>query len=71
MIINNKAFKIVMHALLVFLVIACVMPFWLLFVSSLTSETALARSGYNFIFTEMSTDAYQYLWGVRNSIARA
>ena len=71
MIVNNKAFKVVMYALLIFLVIACVMPFWLLFVSSLTSETALAQTGYNFVFTEFSTDAYQYLWGVRGSIGRA
>lgn len=71
MIVNNKAFKVVMHILLIFLVIACVMPFWLLFVSSLTSETALAKTGYSFVFTEVSTDAYQYLWGVRASIIRA
>ena len=71
MITNNKAFKIVMYALLVFLIIACVMPFWMLFVSSLTSETALAKSGYNFVFTETSTAAYEYLWGVRASIFRA
>ena len=71
MITNNKAFKIVMYALLIFLIIACVMPFWMLFVSSLTSETALAKTGYNFVFTETSTAAYEYLWGVRGSILRA
>ena len=71
MITKNLAFKIVMYALLAFLVLACVMPFWMLFVSSLTSETALAKSGYNFVFTEFSTAAYEYLWGVRGSILRA
>ena len=71
MITKNLAFKIVMYALLAFLVLACVMPFWMLFVSSLTSETALAKSGYNFVFTEFSTAAYEYLWGVRGSSLRA
>ena len=71
MITNNKAFKTVMYVFLVILIIACVMPFWMLFVSSLTSETALAKTGYNFVFTETSTAAYEYLWGVRGSILRA
>ncbi len=71
MINNNKAYSIFFNALLIFLVLACLIPFWLLIVSSFTSETMLQQNGYSLIPREWSTAAYEYLWNARGSIARA
>lgn len=71
MINDNKAYSIFFHALLIFLVLACIIPFWLLIASSLTSEATLVQDGYSMLPRELSFDAYEYLWGARGSIGRA
>ena len=47
MISQSKAFNIFVHALLVFLILCCVVPFWLLIASSFTSEASLVKNGYS------------------------
>ncbi len=71
MINNNKAYSIFFNVLLVFLVLACLIPFWLLIASSFTSETSLVQNGYSMLPREFSLDAYEYLWNARESIGRA
>jgi putative aldouronate transport system permease protein len=71
MINNSKAYSAISGALLVFLVLACLVPFWLLIAGSFTSETSLVQHGYSLFPKEWSMDAYTYLWGARNSIGRA
>lgn len=71
MINNNKAYSIFFNLLLIFLVLACLIPFWLLFASSFTSEATLVQNGYSLMPEEWSFSAYAYLWGARASIAKA
>ena len=71
MINNSKVFNVFVTIFLVLLVAACVIPFWLLFVSSFTSETSLVQNGYSLIPKEFSLSAYKYLWEARGSIGRA
>lgn len=71
MINNNKAYSVFFNALLIFLVLACLIPFWLLIASSFTSETSLVQNGYSMLPREFSLGAYEYLWNASGSILRA
>ena len=71
MISQSKAFNIFVHVLLVFLILCCVVPFWLLIASSFTSEASLVKNGYSLIPKEFSLAAYKYLWTAKGSIGRA
>jgi putative aldouronate transport system permease protein len=53
------------------LIAACIIPFWLLFVSSITSESYLVQHGYSLVPKEFSFAAYEYLWEAKDSIGRA
>lgn len=71
MINDNKAYAAFFNVLLVFLVLACLIPFWLLIASSFTSETTLVQNGYSLFPQEWNIGAYDYLWTTRGSIGRA
>jgi len=71
MISNSKAYSFFVNLLLALLIAACVIPFWLLFVSSVTSESYLVQHGYSLFPKEFSLDAYKYLWEAKDSIGRA
>lgn len=71
MINNSKVFNIFVNLLLAALIAACIIPFWLLFVSSVTSESYLIQHGYSLMPKEFSLDAYKYLWEAKDSIGRA
>ena len=71
MISQSKAFTVFVHVLLVFLILCCVVPFWLLIASSFTSEASLVKNGYSLIPKEFSLAAYKYLWTAKGSIGRA
>lgn len=70
MICKNKVFLFFVNLFLLFLVAICIIPFWLMFVSSITSETSLAQFGYSLWPREINLDSYRYLWTVRHPIAR-
>lgn len=61
MVVNDKKYQIVINAILIILALTCVMPFILLISSSVTSETALVKTGYCFWPTEIDFSAYKYL----------
>lgn len=71
MIHKSKAYTIVMGFIMLLLVLACVLPFCLLLVSSFSSEVALANYGYSFIPKDFSLNAYQYIWNVKGDVIRA
>lgn len=71
MICENKAFRFVTGFIVALLVAACLLPFFLLLASSLTSEQALALDGYSFFPSEFSLAAYEYIWGVKSDVLRA
>ncbi|OMF92540.1 sugar ABC transporter permease [Paenibacillus sp. FSL R7-0337] len=71
MIYKNKLYDIVMGFIMLLLVLACILPFILLLVSSLSSEAALTKYGYSFIPKDFSLTAYKYIWNVKADILRA
>ena len=50
------------HIVLFLLSLACMVPFVLLVVSSLTDEQSIIRNGYSFFPKEISFTAYEYIW---------
>lgn len=71
MIYKNKLYDIVMGCIMLLLVLACILPFILLLVSSFTSEATLTKYGYSFIPKDFSLTAYKYIWNVKADILRA
>ena len=53
------------------MVLACLIPFWLLIASSFTSESYLVKNGYSLTPKEFSLAAYQFLFTAKDSILRA
>lgn len=47
---------------MILVTICIVLPFILLFMSSITSESALVRDGYSFFQKEFSIHAYKFIW---------
>lgn len=71
MVYNNKPFRIMMTVFVGLLCLICLIPFILLFASSLTDEATLALHGYALFPRQFSLDAYSYLWNLRSPILRA
>lgn len=71
MINNSKVYNFFVTSLLALLIASCIVPFWLLFISSLTSENYLVQYGYSLLPREFSLAAYKYLWEAKDSIVRA
>ena len=59
------------HIVLILVSLACLIPFLLLFMSSITDETELLQNGYSFFPKHLSFEAYVYLWKSRKAISRA
>ncbi|MED4225585.1 carbohydrate ABC transporter permease [Neobacillus cucumis] len=59
------------HFLFIIACFACILPFILLFMSSVTDEASLLEEGYKFIPHKFSGEAYSYLLSHFNSIGRA
>jgi putative aldouronate transport system permease protein len=51
--------------------LAVILPFLLLFLSSVTSEQALLANGYSFLPEEFSLDAYAFIFNSKDKILRA
>ena len=68
---HNKIGQFFMHLICVLLCIACVAPFILLIVSSLTEEATLMRNGYSFWPEVWSLETYLYILRKGSTILRA
>lgn len=68
---SAKRFEILAHTVMSFMTICIVLPFILLFMSSITSETALVRDGYSFFPKEFSLDAYGFILDNAANVFRA
>lgn len=58
---QSKRFQFCIHIILILVTISIIMPFLLVFISSITDETTLIRSGYSFFPGELSLYAYQFI----------
>lgn len=61
MVENNKLQQTILHAVMIILSLACVLPFLLLLIASLSSEASLATNGYSFFPSEWSLGTYKYI----------
>ena len=60
---TNAAFSF----LFILLAVLCVIPVVFVIIISFSSEASIGKVGYNFIPAEWSTDAYEYVWHLRNT----
>lgn len=67
---KNRGYQAVLHCVFILLVLACILPFLLLIVSSVTEENTLIRYGYTLFPKKISFDAYRYLLVDSTSILR-
>ncbi|MDQ8736500.1 carbohydrate ABC transporter permease [Paenibacillus sp. LHD-38] len=68
---ENKAMQWFGHSFMILLSLACVIPFVLLLISSITSENEIVSNGYSFFPQELSMEAYKYLLGEGSDIFRS
>ncbi len=64
-------FDISVHAVFIFLSLACILPLLLVLGISLTAESSLTTEGYHLIPKEFSFEAYRYTFAASNTIFRA
>ena len=69
--IVNKRTQVILHIIMIILVLACILPFVLLIMASLTDEVVLTTKGYSFFPSKISFDAYRYLFSAAGRIVRA
>ena len=68
---HNRRFQIFANSILLLMAAGIVLPFLLLFMSSITEENTLIQNGYSFWPETFSMAAYSYIWNQRGQIFRA
>jgi len=68
---SNEMNQVSLNIVMTILALACLLPFALLFISSVTSEQSIVRNGYSFFPQEFSLAAYEYLWSQSSSLFKA
>lgn len=68
---ESRWIKWLAHGVLMTFSIACLIPFALLIISSISSEQSIINNGYTFFPQEFSLKAYDYLWAHWGELGRA
>ncbi|WP_240421295.1 carbohydrate ABC transporter permease [Paenibacillus periandrae] len=68
---ENRAWQWASHLILIVISLSCIIPFALLFMSSISEETSITKYGYQLFPKAYSFDAYSYLWKNASSILHA
>lgn len=68
---KNKIYQLCTHAILILMSISVILPFLLLFMSSITDENMLIKNGYSFFPEAFNLEAYSYIWNHRLKIFKA
>ena len=58
---DQKIFTFLSHFVMILVTILTVLPFLLVFISSITEENTLVLNGYSFFPEELSLYAYEYI----------
>ena len=58
---KTKRYQFWINLILIVMTLTIILPFLLVFISSITDETVLIRNGYSFFPEKISFYAYQYL----------
>ncbi|MFB9275308.1 carbohydrate ABC transporter permease [Cohnella cellulosilytica] len=65
---TNDMNQVAVHAIFIVLAALCLIPFALLFMSSVSSESSIVNNGYSFWPKEFSLEAYTYLWSQKSAM---
>lgn len=68
---RNRLFQYGSHIILILVALIIILPFLLVFMSSITDETTLITNGYSFFPEKFSLYAYQYIFSKGEKIFRA
>lgn len=68
---KSRQFQLLINIVMMVIVLTVVLPFLLVFISSITDENVLVRNGYSFFPQKISLYAYQYIIGQGGKILRA
>ncbi|MDO4305359.1 MAG: carbohydrate ABC transporter permease [Eubacteriales bacterium] len=68
---NNRIFQVVSNIIMILVTLMVVLPFLLIFISSITDENVLIANGYSFFPEKISLHAYQYILQQGGTILRA
>jgi len=67
----NKSTNFLFNIIFIIISLISIIPFVFVFMISITSESSIARNGYQFIPNEFSNNAYLFLWNEKNIIFNA
>ncbi|GHU74383.1 sugar ABC transporter permease [Clostridia bacterium] len=59
---HDRLFSGIVYAIITLFAVACLIPFWLMFINSFATESAIARNGFALFPKEFSGYAYQFLF---------
>lgn len=68
---KSKCYQLLINIVLILVTLFIVLPFLLVFISSITDENVLIRNGYSFFPEQLSLYAYQYIIRQGDKILRA
>lgn len=68
---KNRRYQFWLHLILILVTLSVVLPFVLLFISSISSERTLLNDGYSYFPKEFSLDAYRYIWNNRKTVIQS
>lgn len=68
---NNKKYQVLTNGVMILWTIVIILPFLLLFMSSITKESALVANGYSFFPKEFSLESYSYIFRSGKTILQA
>jgi len=63
----RRSTDIAYSILFILLALLCVIPVIFVIIISFSSEASIGKVGYSFVPSEWSTEAYQYVWHLRNT----
>lgn len=68
---SEKMAQVIIHIIFIIMCVLIVLPFLLLFMSSITEESTLIRNGYSLFPERFAFDAYSYIFKSSTSLIRA
>ncbi len=68
---NNKKYQILTNGVMIIWTVIIILPFLLLFMSSITKESSLVANGYSFFPEEFSLESYKYILRSGETILRS
>lgn len=68
---ENRIWQWSAHVIMIVISAACILPFILLFMASITDESAIVKDGYTLFPSAFSFEAYEYLWNQSSQIFHA